>query len=374
MKFLANVFELSRGGDAANVRPMEGLRGFAVMLVFLVHYVTLIEPWISKQAAVAPLGVILHSIGHAGVDLFFVLSGFLIYGSLMTRHQRFGPYMARRVQRIYPAFAFVFFLYLGLSFLFPSESKIPADPVRGLVYLIQNFLLLPGLFPIPAMITVAWSLSYEMFFYLVIPGLIAVFRLRERKPVMRVLLLVALALGIAAHDFLGGGHIRLVMFVAGMLLHETMAHAQGPTPSSSVAFFAVVSGLALSAWPIGGAMAAPIKAFGLFGAFFVLCLACFRNPQSRIAQSFSWTPLRWLGNMSYSYYLLHGLTLKACFLLLGKLVPVHPMGSWVFWSLLPIWFIATLVSSAVLFVAVERPFSLTTRKSAGERSVRGAAN
>ena len=37
--WLSRRFELSRHGSAANVRPMEGLRGFAVFLVFVVHYV-----------------------------------------------------------------------------------------------------------------------------------------------------------------------------------------------------------------------------------------------------------------------------------------------------------------------------------------------
>ena len=45
--WLARQFELSRGGEAANVRPMEGMRGFAVFLVFIVHYVSLAKPWIA---------------------------------------------------------------------------------------------------------------------------------------------------------------------------------------------------------------------------------------------------------------------------------------------------------------------------------------
>ena len=77
MEWLTQRFELSRGGGDHNVRPMEGLRGFAVFLVFLVHYATLISPWIAQPSALFNVATALHTIGNAGVDLFFVLSGYL---------------------------------------------------------------------------------------------------------------------------------------------------------------------------------------------------------------------------------------------------------------------------------------------------------
>jgi peptidoglycan/LPS O-acetylase OafA/YrhL len=99
-----------------NVRPMEGLRGFAVFLVFLVHYVTLVRPWIAGESALLVLASALHTIRNTGVDLFFVLSGYLIYGSLISRSQQFVRFVSRRVERIYPTFVAVFVLYAVLSF------------------------------------------------------------------------------------------------------------------------------------------------------------------------------------------------------------------------------------------------------------------
>jgi exopolysaccharide production protein ExoZ len=161
LKFLADQFELARGGQAQNIRPMEGLRGFAVFLVFLVHYASLSGPMIAWVSWLRQGVEAVHIIGNVGVDLFFVLSGYLIYGTLISKPRNFFSFMKRRVWRIYPVFLVVFAIYFVLSFVFPSESKIPNSLTGGAIYLLQNLLLLPGVFSIPPMIFVAWSLSYE---------------------------------------------------------------------------------------------------------------------------------------------------------------------------------------------------------------------
>ena len=107
-----------------------------------------------------------------------------------------------------------------------------------------------------------------------------------------------------------------------------------------------------------GLIGAALDALSLCLGFFLLCLACFRAPQAPLARLFSWSPLRWLGNMSYSYYLIHGLALKAAFLAMSVLMPGAAFGSWFFWALMPVMFALTLLPSAALFLAVERPFSL----------------
>ncbi len=113
---------------------------------------------------------------------------------------------------------------------------------------------------------------------------------------------------------------------------------------------------------MAGSSGSTLKVSILFVSFFVLCLACFRDPYAWLPRAFSWTPLRWLGNMSYSYYLLHGLALKAGFLALAIILPVADHGSWVFWALLPTMFALTLFPTAVLFLAVERPYSLAPHR------------
>lgn len=369
MTWLTQRFELSRGGQAANVRPMEGLRGFAVLLVFLTHYAGMVEPWIAGSTETVRIASGLRHVGHAGVDLFFVLSGYLIYGSLMKRAQPFMGFMRRRVARIYPAFIVVFFAYVLLSFAFPSESRIPADPAEAALYLVQNLLLLPGLFPIDPLITVAWSLSYEMLFYLVTPAVIALLGLRGRSRRWRVVFLLVLAGALALYGALLGGPIRLMMFVAGMLLHEALAHRWKATVGSRAGalagLLALLAGLGAVLLPGEGHAAQALQVCILFVAWPLLCLVCFRAPSAWLPRAFSWTPLRWLGNMSYSYYLLHGLVLNAGFLLLAKGLPPAGQEAWVFWGLLPALFALTLVPTAALFLLVERPYSLAPASKAG---------
>ncbi len=376
MEWLAQRFELSRGGGAHNVRPMEGLRGFAVFLVFLVHYVTLVDPWLAGNPLLLDFAGALRTIGNAGVDLFFVLSGYLIYGSLIARPQGFVRFMSRRVERIYPAFIAVFVAYIALSFMFPAENKIPGGAKEATLYLTQNFLLLPGLFPIEPLITVAWSLSYEMFYYLAIPLIIALCRLRSRSSAWRISFFLIVAIITAIYCAAYGGHVRLIMFVSGIVLHETIESRTVATPSSSVGLLALVCGLLALLIPIAGTMGVALKVSLLFVAFFLLCFACFQNPGAWLPRAFSWTPLRWLGNMSYSYYLLHGLALKAVFMLLPIALPMNHSGHygpWLFWALLPPMFGLTLIPTAVLFLAVERPYSLARnlgKKPRPEVSVR----
>jgi peptidoglycan/LPS O-acetylase OafA/YrhL len=369
MEWFVQRFELSRGGGAHNVRPMEGVRGFAVFLVFLVHYVTLVKPWFASNAQLLRLTDAVHTVGNAGVDLFFVLSGFLIYGSLISRQQPFARFLSRRVLRIYPAFIAVFAAYLLLSFVFPAESKIPTNLTGGVVYLIQNVLLLPGLFPVEPMITVAWSLSYEMFYYLTIPVLVASFGLRGRSVLWRVNLFVMMAAAFAIYCSVYGGHVRLIMFVSGILLYEAINGRRCPIPRGSVGLSALVLGLVATLLPVNGASGIAIKAVLLFGAFFLFSLACFDKPSAWLPRVFSWLPLRWLGNMSYSYYLVHGLALKASFLALAIFLPVASYNAWLFWVLLPVMFVCSLVPAATLFLMVERPLSLAPQRRAALGSV-----
>lgn len=363
MNWLQRTFEISHSGHRAML-SMEGLRGLAVFLVFLVHYVTLIDPWISRESVTYQTAIHLITVGNSGVDLFFVLSGYLIYGTLIRKRKPFLPYLVRRVQRIYPTFICVFVIYLVLSFVFPSESKLPDKVADMVVYILQNILLLPGLVDIDPIITVAWSLSYEFFYYLSIPMLIGVLSMRSWSPRSRVIFFSLLSLLGFAYFYSYTGPIRLLMFLAGIVLYEVVnREVKTKIPNIGLVSLglAMVSMIVVRELDIGGWW----RFVALYVFFFVLCLECFTS-QSDTVRIFTLALLRWYGNMSYSYYLIHGLALKAAFLVLGKIYPPTGDDITLFWVLLPPMLFITLIPSTILFVLVEKPYSLRSARPSRE--------
>ncbi|MDP2902559.1 MAG: acyltransferase [Methylovulum sp.] len=366
-QWLKNTFELVHSHDnKKNISSMEGIRGIAAFLVFIEHYVAVLEEkiGISQQHFVYELYLWFRNIGSVGVDLFFVLSGYLIYGAIISKHRAFMPYILRRIQRIYPTFIAVFIIYLALSFLIPEKSKIPTETIAALGYLLQSFLLMPPLFSdTEPLITVAWSLSYEMFFYLFMPLLVGLFRLRRWQANQRILFfLIATVLGYM-YFFSNQGHPRMLMFISGILLFEVINNkqTQKTTPYLGGVLFVLsligIVQLMLFKIPHGSWWRMVIIYLG----FFMLCYECFswRSPSAKLL---SLRPLRWLGNMSYSYYLIHGLTVQFVIMLFAKsYFNAQFESTWGFISFGVFVFMATLIPATLLFVCIEKPFSLVTK-------------
>jgi len=347
---------------------MEGLRGIAVLLVFLVHYASLVGPWVPKGGLAGWLLETVHDIGNVGVDLFFVLSGYLIYRGIVESRTPFDTYLWRRVRRIYPAFLAVFALYLLLTLGMDRAERLPKEPFERGLYIVQNLLLLPGLFPIEPLIAVAWSLSYEFFFYLLVPVIVAGASLRRRSPAWRagfigvLTVLALLAFGI------WGGPVRMSMFLAGMLMHELLRGGWGGRWGARAGLLTGLLAIVIPIVPAPGPLLQSVRTCLLYLCFLGLCLAAFRSPGAWLGRGLSWAPLRYVGNISYSYYLLHGLALQVFFAVLQRLVPTG--GDWAGLLLLvPAW-LATLPPCLALFLLVERPLSLVatpTRRVAGEK-------
>lgn len=333
---------------------MEGLRGVAVFLVFLVHYSSLIEPWISGISI--DVASFIHSLGHLGVDLFFVLSGYLIYGSIIGKQDFVATkYLRRRAQRIYPTFLVVFAVYIALSFIFPSESKLPERSFDMAVYILQNLLLLPGIFEIPPVITVAWSLSYEAFYYLFIPSLIFLLNMKSWQVGTRIVFWLIVTGAGFSWFAIAGGPVRILMFVSGILLFEIYKNKEVTLKSGGTRYLttALILFGARSMFDISYHLSMLV----VFILFLLLCLCAF-NTTSSAYKYLTFTPLRWLGNMSYSYYLIHGLTLKFSFMIFGLVAAEGFSSTSIYYWLWGPLFIITLVTSFFLFLFIERPLSL----------------
>jgi len=347
---------------------MEGLRGFAVALVFLVHYASFLDDRNDADWLAA-----LHEVGNVGVDLFFVLSGFLIYKACIQKPINFRLYAYRRVERIYPAFLAALGIYLALMFLMPGASKLPEGLGAQISYILANVFLLPGMLPIEPVMTVAWSLSYEAFYYLPVPLAIVFLRMRRWTPAQRLVFFLGLYAAMIAVELAGfGGRFRLSTFLGGMMLYEIIsmipAERRRTSALSDAAMLAIVGAaftlyvlLAINPVAVPNALNGalpPVTRVVLVNIAFVLLVyrsvfTC--GPASR---AFSWTPLRWLGNMSYSFYLMHGLGLHALFMLLGKLGLLKQAGFGTFLLLLPVAALASFAVSLPIYLLIERPLSL----------------
>jgi peptidoglycan/LPS O-acetylase OafA/YrhL len=155
-------------------KSLDGWRGIAILLVFLFHYL--------PRDRYNPLSIVA-SCGWSGVDLFFVLSGFLITGILYdTResHNFFGAFYARRALRLLPVYCLaISIVIIGTDFLkgFRTWLDFPL-----FLYGANIVLALPGTvghFPPNFSCSHFWTLACEEQFYSVWPLLIFLFPSRR---------------------------------------------------------------------------------------------------------------------------------------------------------------------------------------------------
>lgn len=159
---------------------LDGWRGVAILLVFVRHYFLTTQVHSRLIEGTASLA----SAGWIGVDLFFVLSGFLITGILLdTRGHRhyFRNFYARRTLRIFPLYYGVLFGALALTPLLHLHWQ--AGDVTHFLY-VDNISVQfnPALTRVPPRINldVMWSLAVEEQFYLLWPAIILL--IATRKP------------------------------------------------------------------------------------------------------------------------------------------------------------------------------------------------
>jgi exopolysaccharide production protein ExoZ len=348
--WLRRTFEL-QDPQHARLLPMEGLRGLAVTLVFLQHYTVQSQLIGLSPGPAFASAAAFRSYGNFGVELFFVLSGYLIYGTLVRRAPPFIGFMSRRLQRIYPAFLVVFAFALALTILTPIPGKIPHDPWQAAVYLVTNLALLPGLIPMVRIVDVAWSLSYEMFFYVVTAGLVLGAGMSAMRPGRRITILTLLtgAFILASCAEIPNFPVRMMPFFAGMLLAEGLGNRVPSWLGWAAPVAAFVASVMHAIPSVAGELVQTV-------AFFLLCAVCFRSA-GLVSTWMTWAPLRWLGNMSYSYYLVHGFVVRIAMIMLAQVLPLG-MPDAVFWGFMPVLYVATLLASSLLFVIVEKPISL----------------
>jgi peptidoglycan/LPS O-acetylase OafA/YrhL len=311
-----------------HVPALDGLRGVAILLVLFFHFTMF-----GRLALVArrvPIGVE-RAVGSfiattamsawIGVDLFFVLSGYLITTILLEdkgRPRFFRRFYARRAARILP-------LYYGLLAVYALFLVVSSadDKLRSLVWpasFTTNVAL--GLFgdgAIPHEIQFLWSLAIEEQFYLVFPLVVAVLPRGILRVVCVLGVVVALVFRavirpeLALASFLTPARFDGLLvgaFVAAVL--QPLAREPAPAARTRARWALLLTSVALGvfvAWR-GGLQGAdlivdiygrtPLNVF--FGAV-VASLVLLRG--SLLARLLSVAPLRFFGRYSYAMYMLH---------------------------------------------------------------------
>ena len=178
---------------------VQALRGVAALLVLAMHAtVRQVRYFGADGATIRAAAHVARSIGHLGVDLFFVISGFIIC-TVVARASRgavggtarlrvTGRFAWRRALRIYPLYWLVCAVMAALVAMLPR----PATPAYSAPLLAQLLLLTRSV----DLLSVAWTLAFEMYFYAVVAGCLLVFGSRA---VLGIALWIAAEMIIIVH-------------------------------------------------------------------------------------------------------------------------------------------------------------------------------
>jgi peptidoglycan/LPS O-acetylase OafA/YrhL len=149
-------------------QSIHSCRGIAALSVVLYH---LGEAFSFEEYFANPLWKTLFSFGSFGIEFFFVLSGFIILAAHREEtgsSERLFPYLKKRMLRIYPTYRLVFLPLMGATHLLPSlagkfDYSVP-ELLKAFLLIPQNVETVGG--SGAPIVVVAWTLQYEMIFYL----------------------------------------------------------------------------------------------------------------------------------------------------------------------------------------------------------------
>ncbi|WP_052684075.1 acyltransferase family protein [Enterobacter kobei] len=171
------------------IRTLQALRFLAAFMVVMHHSV--------RSFYKSDLGQFDHLVREVfsmGVDIFFVISGFVIYYSFERKPKGVKKFVLDRIFRIVPVYWLCLFVYLFFVLYYPKFT-----PYTGFSYdnFISSLLFIPsenpggGIFP---MLTVGWSLNFEMLFYAIFALAICI----KGKDVAAIIIFIVLAVNVMA--------------------------------------------------------------------------------------------------------------------------------------------------------------------------------
>ena len=353
----------------AELRLLTALRAFAALLVVMFHFA-------ARTAPNSALHTTLIDNGQLGVDIFFVLSGFILahvyLGRFETQRFQLVDFLWNRFARLYPMHVLMLLAALSNGVLamrhgLPLNVYGPPmglDPVTGTGF---GWNLFTNLALVHAWGTtngyyfnaVSWSISAETFAYLAFPLIAAVCLAFGQRPLARlaaVLLFFAaceglsrLILGVGLNDLSWRfGILRIIPeFALGVAFYGL--GTAWKLPKRGLTWLTPLVAIAVLAMLMAGAPLALMPP--VFGALILLLASSER--QGLTPPEWLLRPLVYLGEISYSTYMLHLLLGKVYFNAIARLFGYDPHALPVAQVLLAV--IPMLVASAITYYCVEQP-------------------
>jgi peptidoglycan/LPS O-acetylase OafA/YrhL len=358
---------------------LDGLRAIAVILVLIDH----------SPQVVATLSGELPK-GFLGVDIFFVLSGFLITALLLKDDGdggvRFGAFWRRRLLRLYPALVFMLACYTAYVVVTDLQVRNFVVSVISILFYFANWRIVrggPTAFAPPGL-GAMWSLSIEEQFYFVWPFVVAFFLgIRQKLSVIVAAIAVTTLAVIVLRIYLwedGWNYLRIhvmtITRVDSLLAGALVAHlwVRRRTPTKHTLGPAIAATLVFC-WCLRLPMT---DSFYFYGGYTVvaICVAVVLLTllnDTWFAVPFKWGPLRAVGKVSYGLYLWHFPVFYAVSRYLGPNIKTFDKGIEPVPRLL-VAYTLTVAFTLLSWFAVERPFlRWKDRLEARDRERRAAA-
>jgi peptidoglycan/LPS O-acetylase OafA/YrhL len=333
---------------------IDGLRGYLAFGVFVHHSII---TWIFLRTGVFefPPSNFYSMLGQGSVALFFMITGFLFWSRLLAqgRQHDWLAFGISRVFRLYPLYLpLMLAVFVTVFYLQGWQLKEPVSQLfkQGLLWLTFDRPDV-NLYPQTGMLisNVTWTLAYEVFFYLALPLAALVFVYRGNW-----LQVVLCLIGIyALYQLVGWEHSLKKHFLASFLGGIAAAYWVRRPQLVAWSRTTLASVIALVALTLAFTMfnrAFKTAPLFLLSLFFVIVAS-----GNTLFGALKPRSIRWLGEISYSTYLLHGFVL---WLMVQRLPPVLHLDAREAWVYLPLMAACTclliLISSAT-FLCIEQP-------------------
>lgn len=341
--------------DRIVIYTLQYLRALAVALVVMSH--------IAFKSSVVGHDVFDgFRIGASGVDIFFVVSGFvmaMIYTRSSLRDTAgMADFWVARFSRIFPLYWLVSTVALILFLANPNLVNANSGPTS----VWRSYTLMPTLqaSSVQFLIGPGWSLSFELYFYLLFSGVFLIGRKTAGLNIVTALLVLLAAGSITgmATTYLLTSPL-LLEFVAGMVIFRIYNAAQGriPTAIGVTSILLGLAGFVALNLPGNFVLAQRWWQAGLPAAFVVLGLLAFESRASRKPSP----TLLLIGNASYALYLVHVFVLGAA----SRLFSMLSLRAWGTYAEAVFWLgtlAATVVVGCVVHVSVEKPLNRAVRR------------